>query len=401
MITLDPILRLTGRFGAAYMNELTHTTNRLVVEVEGPSGRRTVSLPAGARIDDLLPGLVELLEGRADSAGWGLAPTGEGRLAGTSTLGESGLYAGAVLVLIEPADRPEPAPESPGWAARVPAIAQRIRTSLRPPAQPKGIDRLSKAEYLRLLEAAIAAPPVQASVVVAVTSADPGAGTTTVTTLLATLLSRLRGEDVVAVDGNPESGALSHWLVPDSRVSGEAYRSLFKSAPTPEQVRAALVSAGPGLSLLPVLTDQSGKHSADASDWSRVIEHLRHLHHTVLVDCAAGFQRPATRAALESADQVVLVSKPRAGGLDRLAPAVESLRRQGRTIVVVANQAHRRARSTHSALGFQVVTIEFEARSAARLKTRGFAWSEAPASWQESVRELAAVLVGSRGAPIG
>ena len=183
------------------MNELTHTTNRLVVEVEGSSGRRTVSLPAGARIDDLLPGLVELLEGRADSAGRGLAPTGEGRLAGTSTLGESGLYAGAVLVLIEPADRPEPAPESPGWAARVPAIAQRIRTSLRPPAQPKGIDRLSEAEYLRLLEAAIAAPPVQASVVVAVTSADPGAGTTTVTTLLATLLSRLRGEDVVAVDG--------------------------------------------------------------------------------------------------------------------------------------------------------------------------------------------------------
>jgi hypothetical protein len=44
------------------------------------------------------------------------------------------------------------------------------------------------------------------------------------------------------------------------------------------------------------------------------------------------------------------------------------------------------------------VTIAYEKAPALRLKTRGFSWRQAPASWQESVRELAATLAGSASA---
>jgi hypothetical protein len=41
------------------------------------------------------------------------------------------------------------------------------------------------------------------------------------------------------------------------------------------------------------------------------------------------------------------------------------------------------------------VTLVDDPAAADRLKTRGFSWTHAPASWQESIRELAAVLIGS------
>jgi hypothetical protein len=62
---------------------------------------------------------------------------------------------------------------------------------------------------------------------------------------------------------------------------------------------------------------------------------------------------------------------------------------------VVENQAPRRARTLPAPAGVQVVTLVDEPVAAHRLKTRGFLWSQAPAAWQEAIRELAAVLVGS------
>jgi hypothetical protein len=59
------------------------------------------------------------------------------------------------------------------------------------------------------------------------------------------------------------------------------------------------------------------------------------------------------------------------------------------------NQSSKRARAKQSDVGVQQLSLAYEPQPAARLKTRGFAWSDAPASWQVSMRELAAMLVGS------
>jgi hypothetical protein len=324
---------------------------RLVVSVESPSGRRVVSLPDDSLVSNLLPALVQECEGADDAAGWSLAAQGEPALEAGQTLAEAGLFSGAVLVLAAP-----------------PPLVQ-MPASPRPPP----IESMGAAEYSRLLDAAIVSRESRPSTVVAVVATHPGAGATTVAALLATALSALRDDRVVAVDANPESGALSHWLVPDGSLPGATYRSLFTPEVAPAEVGAALVAATPRLSVLPAPLDPSGARAGDGSGWGRLIEHLRHLHHIVVIDCGT------RRGVVNLADQVVLVS--------RYGPPVATRPIQ-KPVVSVANQAPRRRRIN----GLEI-TLAAEPRAAARLKRRGFAWSDAPPAWQEAVRELAAMLV--------
>jgi MinD-like ATPase involved in chromosome partitioning or flagellar assembly len=391
---------------------MTASNSRLLVNVESPSGRHLVVLPGDARVEDLIPSLVEVCEGSSDPTGWRLVPMGEAALPGERTLNDCGVFAGAVLALVRPDELGNAEPRadagSPAHAharslgvSSASDLAQLVRTRLQPSPRVPDIDRLSDSGYLRLLEAAIVAPQLGASTVVAVMSAHAGAGTTTVTFLLATLLSALRNDHVAAVDACPQSGALSHWMAPESGLPNETYRSLFEPPPTPEHVQEALVKLGRGLSILPAPSDHRSQPGADEPAWGRLIEHLRHLHNFVVLDCGAGFQRPISRAALGAADQVVLVTRSTPGQLDKLRSTIESIRGQGRTVVVIANEASERARAKRSPADVQQLALVNEPQPAARLKTRGFAWSDAPASWQESVRELAAVIVGSAQAKSG
>jgi MinD-like ATPase involved in chromosome partitioning or flagellar assembly len=365
---------------------------RLLVRVDSPSGRHTLELPRNARVEDLVPSLVEVCEGSADSRGWTLAPMGEAPLRGEQTLGQRGLFAGAVLVLAAPARPVDAEPEA--YVPSVSDLGRQLKDRLRPSTQMPDIDRMSEADYLRFLEDAIVMPHSGASMVVAVLSPHAGRGATTVAVLLATLLSALRTDQVVAVDGCPQSGALTHWMAPEMGLASDAYRSLFEPTLKPEQVREALVRVGRGLAILPAPTDQRAEPTADEDGWVRLIQHLRHLSNIVILDCGAGFSRVVSRAALGAADQVVIVSKS-APGESLPGRTIELLRREGRTVAVVANQASRRKRSIRSVDGAQQLTLAYEPPAAQRLKTRGFSWSDAPASWQESMRELAAVLVGS------
>jgi MinD-like ATPase involved in chromosome partitioning or flagellar assembly len=369
----------------------------MVVIVESPSGRHTVEVSEDAHIDDLVPSLVEVCEAGSDPEGWSLSPMGEPAFAGDRTIGECGLFPGAVLELVAPA-RPElPGAEADAFSAG--ELARRLKARFRRTPRTPDTSRMGAAAYRRMLEDAIAAPRLGASAVVAVMSDQAGAGTTTVTLLLATLLASLRSDEVAAIDACPQSGALSHWMAPESGISGETYRTLLLPTSTPVQVRAALVRLTPTLSILPAPTDQLGKPVVEEMDWARLIQHLRHMHNVVILDCGAGFQRPVSRAALAAADQVVLVGRSAPGDLDRLGAAIESIRRRGRTVAVVANQAPYRSRAKPAASGVQLVTLAYEPQPARRLKTRGFSWSEAPLSWHESVLELAAILIASGQPP--
>ena len=317
---------------------------------------------------------------------------GEAPLGDEQTLGQRGLFPGAVLVLAAPLQPADAEPEA--YVPSASDLAQRLKARLQPSRRMPDIDRMGDGDYLRFLEDAIVAPESGASTVVAVIAAHAGRGTTTVSVLLATLLSTLRSDQVVAVDACPQSGALSHWMAPESGLAADSYRSLFEPMLTPERVRAALLKVGRGLALLPAPTDQRLEPAADEQAWVRLIQHLRHLSNFVILDCGAGFRSASTRAALGAADHVVLVSKSAPG---EAAPGriIETLRARGRSVALIANQASQRARATRSAAGVQQLSLAYEPQPAQRLKTRGFSWSDAPSSWQESMRELAAVLIGS------
>lgn len=351
---------------------------RLRVDVDSPSGRHALEVPLDALVNDLVPSLVEVCEGRADGVGWRLAPRGEAPLPGTRTLAECGIFAGAVLVLVEPETVEVVQADHENSQSRGPDM-----------------DRAGDASYIRNLEGAIVAPRLRASSVIAVVSDHPGAGATTVTVLLATMLGALRDDQLAAVDASPQSGAMSHWMAPDSTLSKDVYGSLFRPNLTPEQVRVALVGVGPRLSILPSPGKPANAIAPSAASWGRLIEHLSHLHNVVILDCGAGLQRAVSRASVDAADQVVLVTAPQLAKLDETASIAKSIRARGKAVVVVANQAPFRARSTRSTDAVQQVTIAYDPHNAKRLRTRGFTWAGAPVSWQVSVRELAAILVGS------
>jgi Mrp family chromosome partitioning ATPase len=338
------------------------------VTVTSPSGRRQLSLPQQGRVGDLLPGIVGICEPGADAVGWTLKPQGAKVLYANESLATAGIFSGALLELIEP-EQLEALVDERTTAA---PLAERLRAMLRRPEIEPRIDSMGDRQYLEFLDQAIASREISRSLVVAVMSAHPGAGTTTVAALLATLLGRLRPDTVALADANPNSGALSHWLAPD------APRPELGGNLLPQEVRVALVAIDNRVSVLPA-------PSGDV-DWDRLIEHLRHLHKIVVLDCAAGFRKPVSRAALAAADLAVIVAGPTRRALE--IPAA-------RTVVIVENQSPRQARAHHTAAGAQVVTVVDDPSAAHRLKTRGFLWSQAPASWQESIRELAAVLVGS------
>jgi MinD-like ATPase involved in chromosome partitioning or flagellar assembly len=353
------------------------TGRRLVVTVRSPSGSHAVSLPAGAAVADLMPGLVKACEGRGEAAGWRLAPQGEPALSDSMSLEQAGLFQGAVLVLT-----------APDQAAQTAPVAEPE------PAEPR-IASMGAAEYRRTLDRALAAAVTGSSKVIGVIGAHPGAGATTVTALLAILLSTVGDERIAAVDANPESGELGHWLVPDSALPADVYRGLFDGGVTPPDIERALVAAYPRLWVLPAPLGSPAGRSVEASAWTRLIEHLRHLHNVVVVDCGAGMRKERARAALASADQVVVVSRPGPAGLENLGRTIEDFGGAGRPVVMVANRATRRTRMRRTEGGVPLVTLALEPSAAVTLTRRGFVWSQAPDSWQEAIRELAAVLVAS------
>src|SRR4029077_16764929 len=160
-------------------------TTRIIVSVQSASGTHLLDLPDDARVEELLPGIVKACEGRRDPSGWTLTPQGESALRPEQTLGEVGLFPGAVMVLAPPPPVVV-APASP------------------PPLR---LESMSEAEYRRTLERAILAPvgkAVRASAVIAIAADHPGAGATTVTALLAMLFTAVRDDQVAAVDANPE-----------------------------------------------------------------------------------------------------------------------------------------------------------------------------------------------------
>jgi hypothetical protein len=328
----------------------------LVLSVDGPTGRQLLSVPDDAPLEDLLPAIVRECGGSEwrdtfDAIGWRLAPQGEAPMQPGQRLSEVGVFPGAVLVLTAP----EPVVEAP------------------PAPRPPRVDSMGERDYIRTLDAAISARRAPSSHVIAVVGGQPGAGATTVTALLALASSALLDESVVAVDANPGSGALSHWLVPDRALPGDLYRSLFASDATPGIVSRALMRAGPRLAVVPAPVDPASVQSGDGAGWSRLIEHLRRMHHVVVVDCG-------TQRAVGWADAVVLVKRFNQGASSSIQGS--------QPLVTVINQARRRRR-----IHGKDVTIAAEPRAAARLKRRGFAWADAPPAWQEGVRELAAVLL--------
>lgn len=259
--------------------------------------------------------------------------------------------------------------------------------------------RWRATDYLELLDGMIAGPRLTTCVTIAVVSPKGGVGKTTVTTLLGTLFAQLRRDRILAIDTNPDYGSLGRTLAPEHNVFvDDLLGVLDRPDLTATKLDANLARAHHGLLVLPAPTDPERMSRLDRVAYAKVIDGLKRLVAVILLDCGTGLWDPSARAALEAADQVILVSDAEPATASLVSEASEQLEPSGVPVILVVNRMSRGARldvdSFASAVDWAraLLTIADERTAARSISTRTFDWGTAPRSWRVATRELAAVL---------
>jgi MinD-like ATPase involved in chromosome partitioning or flagellar assembly len=166
------------------------------------------------------------------------------------------------------------------------------------------------------------AKPVTSPAVVSVFSPRGGVGKTTTAVHLGHALAMVRGDLVVALDANPDSGNLVN------RVSEP--HSAYDAA----DLHRAAGLATRGSDLLPYLTQadsglwvaRSGQHSGarlGAAEYRRILQVLDDYASVIVVDLGTGLREPAFLAIADAADVLVTVAEPSAEAADGAVDAVD------------------------------------------------------------------------------
>lgn len=255
--------------------------------------------------------------------------------------------------------------------------------------------------YMRRLDDIIIAPRLRRCATIAVVSPKGGVGKTTTTALLGSLLARVRHERIVAVDTNPDYGSLGRALTPDHRVFvDDLVDVLDHPGLTVTELDRKLGRAFDGLLVLPAPTDPSRMAKLDKAAYGKVFERLKTIVGGLVLDCGTGLQEPAAQAAIEAADQIVLITDAEPSTASLVAEAAQLLKRAGPPMFLVVNKLPRKgARLDLEMLSRAVpdaralVPVSAEPTHASALAAGEWSWDGAPDAWQVSLRELAAVMV--------
>jgi MinD-like ATPase involved in chromosome partitioning or flagellar assembly len=221
----------------------------------------------------------------------------------------------------------------------------------------------------------------------------PGTGRTTVTGLLGTLMALLRRDRIIAVDPSAGATSLSGALAPGHQSAAPGVlEALAGRELNLTQLDSRLGRAPHGLMVLPVAGGVQACRTA--------VERLRRFAGVVLLDCPADLDEAGREAAVDLADQVLLVCDDQPTTAAAVTEAGVALSRGGHPVLIVVNKVPRRggridlgrlAAGLHEADG--MVVVPDSPAGAARLLTGRFDWRDAPREWRVAVRELAAALV--------
>lgn len=216
-----------------------------------------------------------------------------------------------------------------------------------PPPGTSDVDRRRAEESFRMLRAALALAPDDsagaAARTVAVTSAAPGEGKTTVAAGLARALARA-GRPVVAVEADLRRPGLAAALgaTAAAPTAGTPPRGLTAAIVGGVPVLDLLVEVEPGLRLLPAgELPPNAPELLGSADTGRVLAELSALDVTIVLDTAPLLPVADTREllALGAAGRIIVVARP--GVVDRaeLRQAVALLPDGPTTLLAVSGRA--------------------------------------------------------------
>lgn len=290
-----------------------------------------------------------------------------------------------------------------GNSGPAPQVAAFGKTAAPPKAGERYRRAMQATDRAHNLEVMIRQATLPACAVIAVVSPKGGAGKTTITALLGSLFAELRRDPVLALDANPDFGNLKDKLGPPGQpaaTTDELFSWLQHTpAATPAEL-AARLGAGPhGLRYLPTPVGDLERmvSTADFALYRNLIARLRDYQGIIVVDCGTGLLDPPVRAALETADQIVLVTDSSADTAGLVVTAAHHLP-TGTPTWLVANKMPERGamvdldRVAEAIPALRGVTVVPEKRLTENVVTPAFDWAQAPAGWREPLREIGARL---------
>jgi MinD-like ATPase involved in chromosome partitioning or flagellar assembly len=186
---------------------------------------------------------------------------------------------------------------------------------------------------------------------VAVLSLKGGVGKTTVTVGLGATLASLRGDRVIAVDGNPDRGTLSDKVRLQTSATIRDLLTERAGVRRYADVRTFTSQAPSRLEILASDRDPGVSVAFSADDYRAVVGVLEHFYSICITDCGTGLLHSAMAGILELADQIVLVSSPSVDGARSASATLDWLEAHnyGDLVhggVVVLSSIRRKSKST-------------------------------------------------------
>jgi MinD-like ATPase involved in chromosome partitioning or flagellar assembly len=418
------------------------TAPSVLVTVQGPEQRVELQLPGDRPIGELMPLLLEVCVGAhlPEEARWELAPLGGLAFDDARTLADAGVVDGSLLHLRDaglafaeaddgllPQERTRlvlpprvplidrlaaaagaalrPEASGPAYPALLPQPGQIVDPSTLTVRSAPGLTERARlcwrsTDYVQRLEDVVVMPQLYRCATIAVMSPKGGVGKTTITTLLGSLFALLRRDRIVAIDSNPDFGSLGRQLAPEHTVFVDDLHDVLDE---PELTATALDNhlgrAAHGLMVLPAPTDPARVGRLDAPAYTRVVQKLQQMVGVIVLDTGTGLHEPAARAALATADQIVLVTDPEPSTASLVAEAAALLRQDGLPLWLVMNKSGIPTELDLRAFGAVIpharglIELRNDVPAARQVAAGRFSWIDAPARWNVAARELAAALV--------
>jgi putative peptide zinc metalloprotease protein len=221
----------------------------------------------------------------------------------------------------------------------------------------------SAAELRQRELVALAKTPVRGCRKIAFISRKGGVGKTTTCLLTGHTFASLRGDRVVALDGNPDAGTLGHRIRRETKSTVGTLLEDLDRISRYADIRGYTSQAASRLEVVAADDDPRITQALGESEFQRAIELLERHYNLVCLDTGTGVLESATRGILDAADQIVVVSAPSLDGSRAASSTLDWLEQNGyeqlvRGAVAVLNTI----RDGNGALDLDRVEDHFAAR---------------------------------------